>query len=341
MKRILIVTLLGVTCILGSALPAMAGSGAGAIVLSFPIGARYNALGEAGTALAQDATAAWFNPGGMAFISSRPTPHDVQIMYSKLAAGLADDIALTWAGYAGKSGSSGALGFSLTYLDMGEQTATDEEGNIKGTFSSYEYVLQGNYALKLSPNLGLGFGVKYFRDKLADDASLQDGAGGSGDSFGVDLGVLWKMPSARLNLGAAVMNLGPAIKHVDADQADPMPRRFSLGLAYGLLQSKFMGLLLVGDYQVPLYKWEDDGYTFGFETSQKEWGVGAEWNYDRSLFLRIGYKSADYGDISDYTFGFGMDMKKWVGQAIIFDFASVPQAQGLDRVSRFTLGYRW
>ena len=159
MKRILIVTLLGVTCILGSALPAMAGSGAGAIVLSFPIGARYNALGEAGTALAQDATAAWVNPGGMAFISSRPTPHDVQIMYSKLAAGLADDIALTWAGYAGKSGSSGALGFSLTYLDMGEQTATDEEGNIKGTFSSYEYVLQGNYALKLSPNLGLGFGT--------------------------------------------------------------------------------------------------------------------------------------------------------------------------------------
>jgi hypothetical protein len=30
-----------------------------------------------------------------------------------------------------------------------------------------------------------------------------------------------------------------------------------------------------------------------------------------------------------------------VGQAIVFDFATVPQAEGLDRVSRFTLGYRW
>ena len=341
MKRNLIVTLLGVTCILGSALSALAGSGAGAIVLSFPVGARYNALGEAGTALAQDATAAWYNAGGMAFIGDRSTPHDIQIMYSPLAAGLADDIALTWLGYAGKAGSAGAIGFSLTYLDMGEQTATDEEGNVIGTFSSYEFVLQGNYALKLSPNLGLGFGVKYFRDKLADDASLQDRSGGSGDSFGVDLGVLWKIPSARLNVGGSIANLGPDIKHVDADQADPMPRKATLGLGWGLIATEYMGLLLVGDYQVPLYKWEGDSYTFGFDNSQNEWGAGAEWNYDRMLFLRAGYKKAGYGDIADWTFGFGMDLKKLVGQAITFDFASVPQAKGLDRVNRFSLGYRW
>jgi hypothetical protein len=327
--------------LLGSALPALAGSGAGAIVLSFPIGARYNALGEAGSALAQDAASTWHNAGGLAFMGDRRETHDLQLMYSKLAAGLADDIALTWGGYASQLGKNGAFGVTFTYLDMGEQTATDEEGNVTGTFSSYEYVIQGNYALKLSPNVGLGFGVKYFRDKLADDANLQDGSGGSGDSFGFDVGVLWKVPAARLNLAAAVANIGPDIKHVDADQADPMPRKFTTGLAYGLIASEYMGLLLVGDYQLPLYKWEGDSYGFGFETSQNEWGVGAEWNYDRSLFLRAGYKSADYGDISDWTFGFGVDLKKWVGQAIVFDFASVPQAEGLDRVSRFTLGFRW
>ena len=51
-------------------------------------------------------------------------------------------------------------------------------------------------AFKVSQNVGLGFGLKYFRDKLAPDSALQDGAGGSGDSFGVDLGVLWKVPSS-------------------------------------------------------------------------------------------------------------------------------------------------
>ena len=340
MKRILTATLLG-ALILGSALPALAGSGAGAIVLSFPIGARYNALGEAGSALAQDATATWFNPGGLAFLGDRPDPNDLQLMYSALAEGLADDIALTWAGYASEMGTSGAFAASVTYLDMGEQIATDEQGNQTGTFSSYEYVLQANYALKLTPNLGMGFGVKYFRDKLAEDSVLQDRSGGSGDSFGFDVGVLWKVPAARLNLAAAVANIGPDIKHVDADQADPMPRKFTVGAAYGIFQSEYMGVLLVGDFQLPLYKWDEDDYVFGFETDQEEWGVGAEWNYDRSLFLRAGYKSADYGDITDYTFGFGVDLKKWLGQAIKFDFASVPQAEGLDRVSRFSLGYRW
>lgn len=340
MKRLFLVTLLGLVCTCGHILPAVAGSGAGAIVLSFPVGARYNALGEAGLALSQDATATWFSPGGLAFLSDRPQDSDLQLMYSKLAAGLADDIALTWAGYAKPMGG-GVLGASITYLDMGEQTATDEQGNVTGTFSSYEYVIQGNYAFRLSPNLGLGFGLKYFRDKLAPDSVLQDRSGGSGDSFGLDFGVLWKLPTARLNLAAAVHNLGPSIKHVDADQADPMPRKFTVGAAYGLYHSEYMGLLMVADLQMPLYKWQDDEYGFGLETSQEEWGVGTEWNYDRSLFLRLGYKSADYGDISDYTFGFGVDLNKWVQQAIIFDFASVPQAKGLDRVSRFTLGYRW
>ncbi|HOX26254.1 MAG TPA: PorV/PorQ family protein [Candidatus Krumholzibacteria bacterium] len=342
MKRNLTPTLLVGLIAFGSAAPAFAGSGAGAIVLSFPIGARYNALGEAGIALAQDATAAWFNPGGMAFLGQRAETSDVQLMYSKLAAGLAEDISLTWLGYAGDMGS-GTIGFSVTYLDMGEQQATSEDEEDLGTFSSYEYVLQGNLAFPLSPDLGVGLGVKYFRDKLAPDQIVKDGQGGSAQSFGVDLGLLYKVPGTKLNTALAIANLGPNITHVDDAQSDPMPSKITAGLAYGLVNSEFMGLILVGDFQLPLYKWNSDKekYSFGLETDQEEWGVGAEWNYDRSLFLRAGYKSAEYGDITDYTFGFGVDMKKWLGQALIFDFASVPQAEGLDRVSRFTLGYRW
>ncbi len=340
MKRLLCVTMLGLIAVPGLVGSALAGSGAGAMVLQFPVGARYSALGESGSALAQDATATWFNPGGLAFLADRGRRNDLQLMYSPLVTGLADDISLTWAGYAAPMGG-GIAGFSLTYLDMGEQTATDEQGNETGTFSSYEYSIQGNYAFRLSSNLGLGFGLKYFRDRLAPDAVLQDRSGGSGDSFGLDLGVLWKVPTANLNLAAAMHNLGPSIKHVDADQADPMPRRFTVGAAYGLYHSEHMGVLVAGDLQMPLYKWEGDEYVFGLETSQEEWGLGAEWNYDRSLFFRFGYKSVDYGDIRDYTFGFGVDLTKWLQQAIIFDFASVPQAKGLDRVNRFTLGYRW
>lgn len=340
MKRFCISSLLALIAGLACFTPAWAGSGAGAIVLQFPIGARYNALGESGSALAQDVTATWFNPGGLAFLAERSRDNDIQLMYSPLATGLADDISLTWLGYASPQGG-GVMGLSITYLDMGEQMGTDDAGNPTRPFKSYAYAVQGNFAFKLTRDIGLGFGLKYFRDRLAPNDVLQDGLGGSGDSFGLDVGALWKVPTANLNLALAVQNLGPNIVHVDADQADPMPRRVTVGAAYGLYNSEYMGFLLASDLQVPLYKWSGDDYVFNLEPDQKEWGAGVEWNYDRSLFVRFGYKSADYGEINDTTFGFGVDLGKWMRQSIIFDFASVPQAKGLDRVSRFTLGYSW
>ena len=124
MKRIVIATVMG-ALIFGMGSAAFAGSGAGAINLSFPIGARYNALGESGTALAQDVTAIWWNPGGLGFLPQRPKQHDVHVMQSSLAEGLADDIGLYWGGYATPMGQHGALGFAINYLDMGEQQGTD------------------------------------------------------------------------------------------------------------------------------------------------------------------------------------------------------------------------
>ncbi len=341
MKRNITAAALVAVLVMGFCGSAMAGSGAGAINLTFPIGARYNALGEAGTALSQDVTAIWWNPGGLAFLPQRPKQHDVHIMQSSLAEGLADDIALYWGGYAMPMGSHGALGFAMNYLDMGEQMGTDENGQETGLFRSYMFAFSTTYGVRLSRTLGVGIGVKYFRDKLAPSGSLQDGGGGSGDSFGVDLGMLWKIPSIRSNIGLAVANLGPDIKHVDADQSDPMPRKVTLGLAFSAYHSEFMGLLLVADYLVPLYEWQGDDYGFGLETDQSEYGMGVEWNYMRSLYVRFGYKSADYGDIADTTFGFGVDFNEWTGQAITFDFASVPQAKGLEKVTRFSLGYRF
>ncbi len=343
MKRLTLTIVLAIVLTTGICTSALAASGAGAINLQFPIGARYNALGEAGSALSQDATAMWWNPGGLAFLPGRAEQHDLHIMQSSLAEGLADDIGLYWAGYAMPMGSHGALGFSLNYLDMGEQQGTDENNNPTGTFRSYMFAFGATYGVQINRTLGVGMGVKYFRDKLADDQFTQDSlsGSGSGDSFGVDLGLLWKVPKVRSNFALAVANLGPDVKHVDADQSDPMPRKVTFGWAYSAYQSEFMGLLVVADYLVPLYKWKDDSYGFGMEFGQEEWGLGAEWNYLRSLFVRLGYKSASYGDIEATTFGFGVDMNRWVGQALTFDYASVPQASGLDRVNRLSLGYRF
>jgi type IX secretion system protein PorV len=343
MSRKLVMVVLGTVMILGSVGQAQAGAGAGAIDLTFPIGARYNAMGEAGTALSQDATALWWNTGGLAFLPSRSKNRDVQMMTSKLAEGLADDIRLTWFGGARPLGNIGAVGVSFNYLDMGSQMGVDEDNNETGEFASYMFSVSAGYGVRVARTLGVGVAIKYFRDDLAPDQSTQDqvAGGGSGDSFGVDFGALWKIPQLRSMVGLSIANLGPDITHVDAAQSDPMPRKATIGTAVSLYSGELGGILLVGDLLVPLYKWEDNDYVIGLEFDQKEYGGGMEFNYDYSLFLRFGYKSAKYGDIQDLTYGMGLDLEKWLGKAFVFDFAWVPQAEGLPHVSRLTAGYRF
>lgn len=343
MRRLLLAATLVLVMLVGVTSSCLAVSGAGAINLVFPIGGRYSAMGEAGIALSQDATAIWWNPGGLAFLIDRGQPHDIHIMQSNLAAGLADDIALYWGGYAAPWGPSGVFGASINYLSMGEQEGRDEVGDPTENFRSYMFAISAVYGVKLSPNLGAGLGIKYFRDRLAPDAVLQDNQGGSGDSFGVDLGVLWKIPALRMNLAAALSNLGPNIKHVDADQSDPMPRKMTLGVAYSIFHSEASALLFVADYLVPLLNWDtgEQDYGFGAEFDEEEYGIGAEWSYVQSLFFRFGYKSARAGDIEDTTWGFGLDMERWLGKGITFDYASIPQAKGLDNVNRLSVGFRF
>lgn len=321
--------------------PVLAVPGAGAIALEFPMGARYNGLGEAGVALSQDATSVWWNPGGLAFATDIHR-RSIHAMQSKLVPDLADDIALYWGGYVSKLGTSGNFGASITYLDMGEQISTDDAGVEGDTFSSYMFAFGLAYGTKLTPNVGVGLGVKYYADKLADDDVLQDQTGGSGDTFAIDAGLLWKVPTMKMNVGVAISNIGPNIKHVDAEQSDPLPRKMTVGVAYGLYTSEAASMLLVADYLVPLVKWDsgDDDPGFGPDFDETEWGAGIEWGYVQSLFLRLGYKKGT-GEIEDYTWGMGVDLARWVGQNIEFGFASVPQAKGLDRVSRFSLGFNF
>ncbi|MBU8870081.1 MAG: PorV/PorQ family protein [Gemmatimonadales bacterium] len=346
MSRKFVIAVLGALMVSGLAGSALASAGAGAISLSLPIGARYNALGEAGTALSQDATALWWNTGGLGFLARRYPGGDLQMMTSSLAAGLANDIRLTWLGYGRPLGNIGAIATSINYLDMGWQKAVDEDNNEGDDFHSYMFSVSAGYGVKIMPTLGVGVGIKYFRDSLAPDAVMQDsaGGGGSGSSFGVDFGAQLLIPQLKSRVGLSIANLGPDITHVDAAQSDPMPRKATLGIASGR-RSEYGGVLMVADLLVPLYKYvkEDDvdGYVFGLDYDQNEWGVGFEFDYNYSLFLRLGWKNVSGGDIHDLTYGMGLDLNEWIGRAFIFDFAWVPQAEGLPHVTRITAGYRF
>jgi hypothetical protein len=131
-------TILITTAILTIAGSAAAIPGAGAINMTFNTSARLEGMGGSGVGAPWGMdTNHWANPALLAF---RPGIHYSKFE-SKLAEGLADDIwltneELTFGGY-GVTVLHATMPMQGNYLDMGEQTAYDEQGNPIGTFRSY------------------------------------------------------------------------------------------------------------------------------------------------------------------------------------------------------------
>ena len=137
---------------------------------------------------------------------------------------------------------------------------------------------------------------------------------------------MWKATS-RLTLASVLRNVGPNMTFIDADQADPLPQNFVLGIAYKALQTEAYHLILTADVYKPLAHdgffsfisgWNDDPYGWkpkeggdGFtEFDDMDYHIGAEWMYwlsEESAFaLRGGYSYDKDGKRKLPAFGLGL-----------------------------------
>ena len=87
MRKRLVGAVVTVLLILPAA-QAFAVAEAGVPSLIIPPGARPNGMGETFVAIADDATAAWWNPAGLAFLPDR----NIALMHSQLVPDLASDV---------------------------------------------------------------------------------------------------------------------------------------------------------------------------------------------------------------------------------------------------------
>src|SRR5207244_6114749 len=113
-----------------------------ALSLSIPPTARANGMGEAYVAIADDATASWWNPGGMAFLAKK----DASLSYAKLVPGLADDVSYFFPSFVFPVKDWGNFGVSALYLNYGTSFGTSNTGDSLGTFTSYELAPTISYA---------------------------------------------------------------------------------------------------------------------------------------------------------------------------------------------------
>jgi opacity protein-like surface antigen len=299
---------------------------AGVPSLTIPPGARPNGMGEAFVAVSDDATAQWWNVGGLAFAKNR----NLAFMHSQLVPDLASDVYYEFLGYSQRAGDVGTWAVSIIYLTYGESIATDPAGTPLGTFTSWEGTLNASFAMSLGDNVGAGISMKFIRVDYAPEQFTQDNVEGSGTSFAVDVGTLWKIPKQRVNVGLSVANMGPNIAFIDREQSDPLPITARLGAAWTPISDDISNLLITMDIEQSLV-WLIDSEV---DTRRSEiWHAGTEYRYVNLLAGRIGYVYDDDGDFNDFTYGLGFIYK----DKLSLDYANVPQAQTLERVHRWSL----
>jgi len=298
------------------------GSVAGVHSLHIPPGARANGLGETSVAIANDATAAWWNPAGLAFMRGRT----LGLMHTQLVPDLANDIYYEYAGWVSHMSGWGSYSVNFIYLSYGKSYHTGDSPDVLDEFYSYEFSPSIAYGVQLGENTAIGLGLKYARVDLAPTRVILDFEGkGAGSSMGVDFGLLQRF--GNLQLGAVVNNIGPNISFVNNEQSDPMPRHVKLGGAYTYYLPDNLGhLLFTADYNQMIVS-----------GGPMILNGGSEFQYGNIFALRTGYVYDPDGDITDFTFGVGFQVGVGENRILFVDYANIPQASELDRVHRFSL----
>ena len=252
---------------------------AGAVFLLIAPGAAAQGTGEANVARVDDAYASYYNPASLAFQNKT----SVVGMHANWLKTLVPDLYYEFIGFSAP-GFGGALGGHLIFLSLGEQLATDADGNELGNFKSYMWALDASYGTKLTENSGIGLGFKLFHQKLADSVTEDESGEGKPYStdFAFDISYLYKIRSNKLKgyktiypeansdgiigegtqvpiyedsgqtkfaFGFNIANIGPPISFIDEDQADPAPTNIRLGFFGNLYEDEFIRFNMLMDMQ--------------------------------------------------------------------------------------------
>jgi hypothetical protein len=232
---------------------AQSGGHAGAY-LRLGAGVRALGMGGAFVAVANDATAGYWNPAGLAQLAK---PQLIG-MYSLLAL----DRRYNYVAAAYPLRRAGTISLGWVNYGVANLEARDANGALTGEFANGENALLISCGKNLRTDIALGATVKLLRHDLA---------GRSASGAGYDLGV-WLRPREYLALGASAQNLQTRIYWEDrAKTKETFPPTHRLGVQIKPLS--FFNLSV--DYEI-------------VARQGGKWRAGGEFDFARKLALRAG-----------------------------------------------------
>jgi len=317
----------------------------GVLFLLIAPGARAAGMGESFVSIADDATATYWNPAGLAFQEGT----EISLMHSNWLPQLASDLYYDYATIRHSLGPIGTAGLSVTFINLGEQIITGElSPDPLGSFSSYELAVAGSFGSKLSANGAAGVTLKFIYSNLAPQVPNTTQKGdGRATAFAVDLGYLHKnFLIDRLNFGVNLTNIGPKITYIDAAQADPLPTNLRLGFSYQLLKQEFNSLVITTEFDRLLVAPKKNVFegllrSLADEPLRTELrhiiaNVGAEYWYNNLLALRAGYHYDEIGKVKYIAAGAGL---KYSVYRLDFGYISAGEGHPLSDTMRFSLTF--
>ena len=223
-------------------------------ILTSGMGARAVGMGESFTAVADDLSALYYNPAGLAQIGQ---PEAVITHNAYLLDGFYEN-----AGGLFPLGLTGTLAFGINYLNYGSIDQRDNFGNLTGTYTPFDISAEGGFGFLIGQDVSLGLSSQWIRQEI-------DGVVYSGLLW--DFG-FWAKPFERFSVGVNMKNLGVETGGYN------LPADLLWGAAYrfGLANKELHSFLV------------SVGGDLAFQGDSRL-NSGLEYTFQRSYFLRAGY----------------------------------------------------
>ena len=257
-------------------LPVLGGQRTGTAAAQFlkiGVGGRATAMGDAFIAVADDATALYWNPAGIAqFEGNQLTLSHIEWLV---------DIEHEFIGYVHKINSANSIGFQFTSLHMKDMPVTTEfQQRGTGEYFTFSDMLMGiTYASKLTDKFSFGATLKYF-DETLDVLSMS--------GILVDIGTYYRIGIGSARFAVAVTNFGGQLTPSGSIKRDD-------GTLITELQSFNPPTLFRIGYAQEVFENENSRLTSSIQLSHpndnsESLNFGLEYSWNNQIALRGGYK---------------------------------------------------
>ena len=271
--------------------------------LSIGIGPRANAMGGAYSAIANDASAMYWNPAGIAQVDG----YQAIFTYTKMFA----DVNLNYFGVVIPAGDFGNFGVNVTALNIGDMEITTEI-HPEGTgqmFSAGSYAFGLTYSKFITDRFIIGASFKYIREDISTS---------SAQGIAFDIGTIFTTPFYGIRFATSISNYGTKMQMAGDDllvrhDTDPGRNGNNASLDAYLSTDAFELPLRLQIGLAREFKIMDQKLTFAVDANypndNTQWiNIGGELSLLNDLIaIRGGYKTLFLKESQEgLTFGFGL-----------------------------------